>query len=254
MTNGEIKEGTNILRGYSSPSSVVDGGAVDLNTLAFKIMIPEKYLVQLAASRPYHTLNMRRQEEETEKRGNDIAAMGSAFAAEQQRQIDSNSLTLNINGLNVGIEQGDLRKIMSERLDELKDKKDHLEQSGAHPSAIMAVSSLIEDYEVLIPELRDAKADEKTVEALQNLIEKDPELATQIMEHSKNSADTEYSSEQTRTSFAAEHFDEGGISAPSLKAVFQRESAPDGHSKPSVDTSSQSPDRALENTFDSFGI
>lgn len=198
-----------------------------LEALAFMANIPPKY---------WHLLNhlpaveAARLEQE-QKREREAAFWENALEvmAQQQRQIDENRLRLTIDGADVEISQGDLRKAMTARLDELREQRRAVQRSGRGAGDAQRLDRLIEQYEPLIDRLQKEKADTATLAEIQELAKKDPPLCGQIqMFSNERVAVVAISEQQRRVSYATANLDQGGISAFKLREPFARSASPEG--------------------------
>lgn len=238
-----------ILANYSPPNSLlVDFGTIDPEALAFRAVLPAKYQAILSNHRAHReALAGDGQREDRERKAEGFISEVLS-AAERQREIDSNPVSLSINGEDFEIEQGDLRKIMEKRLRELREQRDQMIRSGSGAAEIDAMDDLIERYETTTGKLGEGKADESTVRDVQDLMERDPELANLIKENRDTGIDESLSAGATRTSFAAEQFGEG-MAAPPLRSAFA-----DGGSAPSEAPGIESGNPSLDTTFEKFGL
>lgn len=107
----------------------------------------------------------------------------------RQQEIDSNRLKLNIGGEDVDISQGDLREIMEKRAKDLREQRDQMARSGASASELERMDNLLDQYDTLNGELKDGKADDITLEAVQELAKQDPALAAEIKAFKQPQAD-----------------------------------------------------------------
>lgn len=230
-------------------------GTMNLDALAFRAMIPAKFQAMLASYRRHQADLAESDTENSKSRTADKYAHTMLRASEIQQQIDSNRLQLSVGGKAIDIEQGELRQIMEQRLERLKERRALMVEGGASDGDIAALDDLIADYEPLIDDLKDSKADEATIDAIEDLLEKDPELARQLEADQDYAAEQSMSAGNVATSFSAEHFEEGGMVAPSLTAAF----AQGGSITPTSDVPENAPQpddsgQKLNNTLESFGF
>lgn len=215
----------------SRPGMPADLGSINIDALAFLPNIPAKYraLMPFLAARQ-NELAQRHQQEKRE-RAEQISEFASQISAAAQREIDRNVVSLKIGGKDIDISQGDLRKIMTERAEELKEKRARLERSGGSAEEIRRLDDLIEQYDPLIERLKKGKADPATIAAVQNLAEEDPVLSSEIENHHGNVPVAD-ATQTRRTSYSAAHLDEGAIAGPSIKDSFTRGASPDYQTQP----------------------
>jgi hypothetical protein len=127
-----------------------------------------------------------------------------------------------VNGQNLDITQGELRRIMEKRLEELREMRESMIQGGAGSSEISVLDETIQKYDETIEDLADGRADTTTEDAIQELIEADPVLAEMLDNHSNPYAEKEFSASIPRTSLAAEQFGDDTMQTFSLSAAFSR--------------------------------
>jgi len=87
----------------------------------------------------------------------------SVAAAYNQYVIDSNQLTLNIDGQNIKISQGDLRKSMVNRVKELEAQRAQLAANNGDPSEIAKTDHLLAKYGAEKTQLGDVATPDFTV-------------------------------------------------------------------------------------------
>lgn len=125
-------------------------------------------------------------------------------------------------------------------------------RSGASADKLERMDNLIDQYDPLIDDLKNGKADRVTIEAVQELAKQDPELAREIKRANSQNHDVA----QTRTtSFSAEAFATGAVSGSlSLRETFAKGAAPQSEPAPESAPSVLPPKRNLDSTLDSMGF
>lgn len=216
-----------------------DFSTVDLNALATMGYVPAKYqalMPFIAATRDKLEHQLANQTQDHED-----SFLRRAFqaAAEVQRQIDRNMLKLNVDGQDINISQGDLRKIMTNRLEELEKQKKTLEASGANPAALDRINHLIEEYKPAIDETKSGKANAGTMDKIHTLLHDDPTFDQRVKQHGAETINSKTIASDIvdrRTSFSAEYFDAGGANGPTLKGTFANGASPDAKPAPAATT------------------
>ena len=206
---------------FAQARELRETSAVSIDSLAFQTNVPSKFQGLVANSAA--ALSARLQSEE--RRGRDHDGLSRAFdmAASFQRQIDSNVVTLQIDGQELRISQGDLRKAMDDRLLALKERKKQLDQAGGNSEERKRLGTLIDEYEPVIKSLKDRKADAQTMSAVQDLLKKDPPLGAEIKRYQVGTQ--LLPTADSRASFSSEFFGDG-IKAPSLTTAFAAAASP----------------------------
>jgi len=234
-----------------------DTSEVNLESLASMANVPARFMRFLVNSPIYQQLMLQHEARDKEERNRQdrIHEFANRLAEIHQREIDNNKLTLSVNGKDIEISQGDLRKIMQRRVDELKERQLALSRSGENPEELARITNLIQAYEPVIDETKKGKADAETMADIQELMEKDPQLAAQIERHQIGHVNTKTMATETtdrRTSFSAEYFDSGTISGSSLKDKFTQGASPDSLPKPETEAPAidEKPKQALNNVYE----
>jgi len=179
----------------------------NLDALAFKVNIPSKYWVHFTAQNTGHLYRMQHAEKEKLERGgadDPVASAAQEMMAQTMERINAHPVQLTINGRELDMTQGELRNVMSDRLDELRQRKEQLERNGGSQDEIMAIEGLISDYEPLVERLQTGEADEETFRQIEQLAQEDPVLAAQLQTYDQQASHV-YGTRST--SFASEVFE-----------------------------------------------
>ncbi|MFD2257695.1 hypothetical protein ACFSSA_13510 [Luteolibacter algae] len=195
---------------------------MDPEALSFRAILPAKYQFLVAS---YRTRQDQLEIDESgfpKKREAEILADTMLSSIQRQQEIDAHRLSLQVNGQNLDITQGELRRIMEKRLEELREIRESMIQGGAGSAEISALDETIQKYDETIDDLADGRADATVEEAVQELIEADPGFAEMLENHSNPSVEKTSSVEIPRTSFAAEQFGDETMQTFSLSDAFSR--------------------------------
>ena len=211
---------------FSLADAFKQANEVSVASLAFAAFIPPEYEALLANSAAFQAVQAKREEKEKRAKEEDEKEQKAERDALYQMEIDRNILKLNIDGQEVDISQGDLRKIMKTRLDTLEEQRDDLQHSGRNPNELHRLDNLIAEYQPVIVDLQKHKADAKTMAGVQNLMRQDPELAAEVKKQQQHAPSENQTANAERKSYAAQHLEAGGITAPPLIAVFAKATAP----------------------------
>ena len=207
---------------FSLADTFRQANQVSLESLAFMTNVPPEYEALVANS--FASQAIRAQRDEKTKEDEQEKKSAVELAAEYQRELDENMLSLNIDGEDIQISQGDLRKAMQKRVEELEEQKKELEKNGGSPEQISKVEGLIGDYNSATTDSENKPLDPK---AVQHLIEEDPTWAEEL----KNKPPASQSAENVvsgnrRSSFSDDAFNGDGIAAAPLKPVFANSASP----------------------------
>jgi hypothetical protein len=226
---------------------------VSLESLAFMAFVPAKYQALVANSNASQAI--REQHDEKAKREKQEEKDHAQRLAAYQQQIDANVLRLSINGADVDISQGDLRKVMQHRVEELEEQKKELLKNGGNPKELRRVDNLIDEYHPIIDDLQNHKADAATMNAIKEVTKEDPPLAERIQSHYSDGLHVTASAVTERqTSLTAEDFASDTSAKSTLKTSFALHASPDipppAAAPPTLDKSL----RKVDNTVQSLGL
>lgn len=223
---------------------------VSLQSLTFRFNLPAKYQALVAGSTALHAL----QAQQAEKKNHAQESLTHIFemAVLHQQRIDSKMLTLKVGGRDIEISQGELRKIMEERVEALKERREQLLNSGGSPAEIARLDNLIGRYEPVIRTVKRGETTSGTMREIDGLAEDDRPFKARLEKYAAPMAET---ANERRISFSSEVLPDEDINAPSLKAVFRQEAAP--VALPQADAAplpAQPRSPAYEKTGQSFGL
>jgi hypothetical protein len=220
ITNNREQNGS---QGRSAPADISaadDPSRINLNALFFQASVPAKYQNLIAPALAVQKDKLHHEQKEKHDHETELAAV-------YQREIDRNILKLNIDGEEIEISQGDLRKVMQHRVHDLDEQKRALQKSGKNPEEVKRLDKLIQQYQPVIDDLQKQKADPATMQAVRDLTKQDPELKPAIKAQAALNADTGASmADNKRNSYAAQFFQEQTIAAQPLKEAFAKGAAP----------------------------
>jgi hypothetical protein len=195
-----------------------------LESLAFMTNVPPEYQDLVASTATSQAMRAERDEETKEE---DQEEKSSAeYAAAYQRQIDENMLSFNIDGEDVQISQGDLQKIMKNRVKELEQQKQDLLRNGGSTQQVQRIDNLLNEYNPVIQENGAKPADAGSMNDIKKLMADDPDLNTEMRQKTESLANKNPVAGNARTSFSSEFSDGGGISAKPLTPTFTQSASP----------------------------
>lgn len=222
------------------------------NALSFMANVPAQYLSRLANSAAYQATRMQHDADIGRKRGKSSLKEAFDLASLRQQQIDNHKLSLTLGGKDIEITQGELRRVMGVRVEELNEQKLLLERTGGSPEEIERVKKLTDKYGSAMEGLAQGEENPETMNAIYELDQQDPRLL-QLIERSRgmDAAPTN----NRRTSYANETLGDGGIAAPSLMEAFMRRASPVAAPEPGPAVSAPAQRQpATEKPFQSLGF
>ena len=254
MSNGLKDEKKDLpFEGLSSrPGMPADLGSVNIDALAFLPNIPAKYraLMPFLAARQ-NELTQKHQQEKRD-RAEQISEFASQISAATQREIDSHVLKFSVDGVDIEMSQGELRKSMERRVDVLKDRIKTLRRSGENPEELHRMENLVQAYGPAIEKAKKGGDDEGTINAAKDLMRQDPEWASSIKNHAhKNSTDADAVNDR-RTSYSGANFDAGAIAGPSLKDSFSKGASPDAPQQQQTSAAPPEPEKRQQVASNNF--
>jgi hypothetical protein len=225
---------------------------VSLESLAFQTTVPAEYAALVENSAAFQA--MRAQHDEKAKHEHEQEERDAKRAAAvYQQEIDRNVLSFDVDGHDIQISQGDLRKIMKARLEALEEQKKELQRTGRNPVELKRVDNLIAEYEPAVDDLQKHKADAATMGTVGDLMRRDGELAAQIETHSSHEIQQ---TNEEKTSPSAEHTSPGGSATQPLTVTFSRTASPEiqAPSAPAPQPLPEQRQQKANNTVASIGI
>jgi len=214
---------------------------ISVAALSFMTNVPAQYQALVANTPAYQAAQKQRDEKAKEEEKQKEHAALVAY----QQQIDSNMLHLTIDGTDVEISQGDLRDLMKKRVDALEKEKRELERSGSDPRELRRVNHLIDEYQPVIDDVDQHKADPSTMNAIQDLTKDDSEFASEIKARQATapSPSNDATTQQSPTA------------PPSLKSTFVENAAPTISPQPdAVPSPVEQPQKTMKNTAAAVGF
>lgn len=220
MANNTHQEGNGVRLERYSPLAAMAAAPerISLDALAFMASIPPRYMHLLGRIPSQH--DDRLHELKIRERQRQFLDNVADMVMLSQQQIDSTKLTLKVRGKDIKISQGELRKIMEERVVELEERRTQLAQSGGSPDEIQRMDDLIERYKPVIKTMKRDPANDETMKAVGELMGADPELESKL-----DDRDASAPAAKRQTS-AAKEYDTDGIKGPSLSAAFTGSASP----------------------------
>ena len=226
---------------------------ISLSALATMTFIPPEYQALVENSVAFQVL--KNHQEERSKREERERKHAADLAMLHQLEIDNNVLHLSVNGQELDISQGDLRKAMKQRVEELEEERKQLLKKGGDPKELRRINNLLDEYEPVIDDLQNHKADPSTMNAVQDLLKKDPPLAVRIQsqwnDNAHITADKTISKENALTST------DPSTNAPTnliLKDQFAKGASPQIQTSAPTTSQLENRLRKLDSTVQGLGI
>lgn len=199
-----------------------DLSRINLNAVSFMANVPARLLPLMAGVIGQRADETKIRAAQTEKETEDARKFSAELSRERQREIDRHVLSFSIDGENIEISQGDLRKIMKSRMEALEKERRELLRTGRDPERVNRIEDLLGRYKPTVARCETAVADTGTMREMRRLMTDDP----QFMAEMKQWQTSHVQSAERRTSFSNAFFNaDAGTSSP-LKAAFTRGASP----------------------------
>lgn len=224
----------------------VDFSEMSLDALSFMANIPPQYQALVAAVIAQRAEEEKFRAREKRDKEEELDRLLSGMRQTRQQEIDRNLLAFEIGGKEVTISQGDLRRIMQARMEELRERRERLAHEGGNAEEIRRIDRLLGRYEPAVDRLKEREADAGTIAEVKDLAEKDPPFGEhfQVLANDRVHV-TAMSGNDRRISYAAAYLDEDAAGSPRLKDQFAKSASspisnPSATTQPAIEPQQQS--------------